>query len=409
MAVSQKVFSFPKPDPSRILTDTVERLSCANSLSSITGIVAEAARLLTGAEGATFVLREEGKCYYADENAVSPLWKGLRFPAESCVSGWSMKHKEVVVIPDIFKDPRVPVDAYKPTFVRSLCMVPIRAEDPIGAIGNYWSATDHRPTEEDIKLLQVLANSSAVALENLELREAILRRNSEKVDLVDREKELETAIHSLVHDLRNPLTTLYGYADLMQARNAGKLDEKSQGYLESMMATCDRMSQRIEKMLSLYRVTQGGIDKKDIDLSQIATHLVDQLRPRGDRPVEIVIENGLRAQADPQLIQLVLENLISNAFKYSGKKPQVRIQLGASGTTVEEVTFFVRDNGDGFESSQADRLFQPLVRLHHDSDFPGTGLGLASVARIIHMHGGSVRAEGKKSEGATFYFSLPRE
>lgn len=408
MGTSKKILSFPKPDPSRVLTDAVERLSNATSLSSITKIVAEAARLLTGAQGATFVLREEGKCYYADEDAVSPLWKGLRFPAENCVSGWSMMHKEVVLIPDIFEDPRVPVDAYRPTFVRSLCMVPIRAEDPIGAIGNYWSTTDHRPTEEEIKLLQVLANSSAVALENLELRETILRRNSEKVDMVDREKELETAIHSLVHDLRNPLTTLYGYADLMQSRNAGKLDEKSQGYLESMMATCNRMSQRIEKMLSLYRVTQGGIDKKDIDLSQIAAHLVDQLRPRGDRPVEIVIETGLRAQADPQLIHLVLENLISNAFKYAGKKPEMRIQLGAAESTREKITFFVRDNGDGFEPSQADRLFQPLVRLHHDSEFPGTGLGLASVARIIHMHGGSVRAEGKKSEGATFYFSLPR-
>src|SRR5512134_2389917 len=119
------------------LIEVVQELSLARTLEGVMAIVRSAARELTGADGATFVLRDGDLCYYADEDAIAPLWKGRRFPMSSCISGWAMLHREPAVIPDIYADPRIPIDAYRPTFVKSRVMVPIRAEEPIGAIGNY--------------------------------------------------------------------------------------------------------------------------------------------------------------------------------------------------------------------------------------------------------------------------------
>ncbi|MDQ3890854.1 MAG: HD domain-containing protein [Actinomycetota bacterium] len=154
------------------LVTVIQRLSLARSLSEIQAIVRAAARRLTGADGATFVLREGNHCYYADENAVSPLWKGQRFPIDACISGWVMVNCRPAVIEDIYADRRVPHAAYRPTFVRSLAMVPIRTLDPIGAIGNYW-ARRRRPSEQEVGLLQALADSTAVAMENVRVYEEL--------------------------------------------------------------------------------------------------------------------------------------------------------------------------------------------------------------------------------------------
>src|ERR687888_1355577 len=148
------------------LVAVVQELSLARDLATLMAIVRHAARELTGADGATFILRDGDQCYYADEDAIAPLWKGLRFPMSTCISGWAMLHRQHTVIEDIYADPRIPVAAYRPTFVKSLAMVPIRTLDPVGAIGNYWG-TKHRPTGQELELLQALADSTAVALENL--------------------------------------------------------------------------------------------------------------------------------------------------------------------------------------------------------------------------------------------------
>lgn len=394
-------------DPARVLTEAVEKLSMATSLARVTEVVAEAARELTGADGATFVLKDGEKCYYVDENAISPLWKGKRFPLEACISGWSMLRRELVVIPDIYRDSRIPVDAYQPTFVKSLCMVPIRVESPIGAIGNYWASV-HVPSEAEMKLLQVLANSSAVALENLTLKEAIQKKSSEHEAYLDREKELEMAIHSLVHDLRGPIATMLAFSEVLEMSLQEHLDDESRKYLDSLRTTGMRMSKRIERMLSLYRVAHKALEKEKLSLTLLGREVVEELRASDpSRNVEFVIAPNLRAYGDPLLMRVALENLLANAFKYSSKKPLAQIELGKFEDADGQATFFVKDNGDGFDSAQASRLFRPLSRLHKDTEFPGTGLGLVSVARIVEMHGGNVRAQGSKSEGATFYFSLP--
>ena len=150
-------------DQLKLLVETVQKLSLARELNTIISVVRTAARKLTGADGATFVLLENSQCYYADEDAISPLWKGQRFPMKACVSGWSMIHKQSVLIEDIYKDSRIPIEAYRPTFVKSLAIVPIRTIDPIGAIGTYW-ATNHCTSPEEVDLLEALANITSVSM-----------------------------------------------------------------------------------------------------------------------------------------------------------------------------------------------------------------------------------------------------
>ncbi|MBV8191232.1 MAG: sensor domain-containing diguanylate cyclase [Alphaproteobacteria bacterium] len=168
------------------LVDVVQELSLARDLPRIMEIVRHAARELTGADGATFVLRDNGKCYYAEENAIAPLWKGHRFPLEACISGWAMLNRRPAVVPDIYKDPRIPIEAYRPTFVRSLAMVPIRTVDPIGAIGNYW-AEIREPSAEQVKVLQALADVTAVSMENVEVFSNLERLVKERTAALEAE------------------------------------------------------------------------------------------------------------------------------------------------------------------------------------------------------------------------------
>lgn len=176
-----------------LLVDASAELSMARDLGAVQKCVRNLARELTGADGATFVLREGDYCYYADEDAIEPLWKGRRFPLETCISGWVMMHREGVVIEDIYQDERIPVDAYRPTFVKSLAMVPIRTRDPIGAIGNYW-ASPHTATREQVKLLRSLADLTSVAIENV-------KRVGELERLAARDRFLSEAATLLSHSL----------------------------------------------------------------------------------------------------------------------------------------------------------------------------------------------------------------
>lgn len=393
---------------SRILTTAFEKLSFAKDLNEITAIVAASARQLSGADGATFVLRDNDLCYYVDESSVSPLWKGQKFPIQNCISGWSMIHQEAVVISDIYQDNRIPHDAYRPTFVKSLCMIPIRVNNPLGVIGNYWS-NDHVPSSDEIKSLQILANSTAIALENLELKLVINTQTSEQKDLQDRTQELEMAMHTMAHDLRTPVAGMTGMAELIRLRMGNNLDSGVNDCLQAIVDTGLLAAQQIEQMLVLYRAVNGQIKKENLNLSSLAQELINMFQASlHEKPVQFYVQPNLSAYADIPLTRVVLGNLLSNALKYSAKKSKIKIDVGLYKTDPEFHTFFVRDNGDGFDQSQASKLFQPLSRLHSDLDFAGTGLGLASVAKIIKLHGGTMHAEGKPTEGATFYFSLPR-
>lgn len=199
------------------LVNVVQALSLARDLQAIMDIVRRAARELTGADGSTFVLREDDECFYAEEDAIGRLWKGLRFPLSTCISGWAMLNHEAVVVPNIFEDPRIPIAAYQPTFVRSLAMVPIRTIDPIGAIGTYWAQVYH-PTPEQVKVLQALADVTAVAMENVQVLTNLERLVKERTadlkaanDRLQREVDLrrEAEDGARRQSLTDELTGLY--------------------------------------------------------------------------------------------------------------------------------------------------------------------------------------------------------
>ncbi len=390
----------------QLLVSTVQQLSLARDMDRVMKIVRTAARQLTGADGATFVLRENDKCYYADEDAIMPLWKGSRFPMEVCISGWAMLNRKPAVIEDIYGDNRIPADAYKPTFVKSLVMVPIRTVDPIGAIGNYW-ATQRQPSESEIWLLQSLADITAVTMENVNVYAELEQRVKERtLQLEQINKELEAFSYSVSHDLRAPLRAISSYTGFLLESNGSRLDEEGHLLAQKLMDSTGRMNTLINDMLRFFRTDKKEPDHLTVDMNDMVQQVVAQLQEQEKkRTIDFTIDQLPPAQGDPTMLQQVWANLIGNAVKYTGQKEKAQVHIGAE-TNDNETIYFVKDNGAGFDMKYADKLFGVFQRLHAASEFEGTGVGLATVQRIITRHGGRVWAEAEPGEGATFYFSL---
>jgi signal transduction histidine kinase len=397
------------------LVAVVQRLSLARDLESITVLVRHAARELTQADGATFILREGNLCHYADEDAISPLWKGQRFAMNACISGWSMLNRQPVIIEDIYADARIPHDAYRPTFVKSLVMMPIRTVEPVGAIGAYW-ATRHKATQDEVNLLQALADSTSVAMEAAALFDNLENRVVERTEELNRRtaeleilnREIEAFSYSVAHDLRAPLITIDGFAQVLKETAGGSLDDASIGYLGHIQTAVARMHRLIEDLLGLSRIVRAPMAKTTVDISAMAAEIAKRLRESAPkRSGEFVIAPGLSAQGDVGLMRIVLENLLANAWKFTSKREHAHIELdtvhGAEGGPV----FRVKDNGAGFDPRYASKLFGPFQRCHSQADFPGTGIGLATVQRVVHRHGGKIWVDAQLDRGASFFFSLP--
>lgn len=403
------------------LIEVVQQLSLAGSVDAVMQIVRNAARELTGADGATFVLRDGDLCYYAEENAIAPLWKGQRFPMSACISGWVMSNCQAAVIEDIYEDERIPADAYRPTFVKSLVMVPIRTAAPIGAIGNYW-AEKCRPPREVVKVLQALADITSVTMENLQTcqdlerrvkeRTAEIENSNEKLRLINSElaflnKELETFTSAVSHDLKAPLRRITSFSEMLDRRCAEDLDEKGKDYLHRVRLSASHMNELIENLLNLSRATSAPVKKDVVDMSGLAREIASDMQQAApERQAEYKIADGIMAIGDPGLLRTALENLLGNAWKYTSKTAAAHVEFGAKQERNGRIVYFVRDNGAGFNMENVEKLFVPFQRLHSAGDFPGTGVGLTTVQRIICKHGGRIWAEGAVGAGATFYFTL---
>jgi PAS domain S-box-containing protein len=220
-------------------------------------------------------------------------------------------------------------------------------------------------------------------------------------------RELEAFSYSVAHDLRAPLRAINGYAMSLVEDLADKLDGDSKMYLERIGASAERMGQLIDALLSLARVSRTNMKREAVDLAYLARSTVAQLRA-GDpaRVVEFVVTGEARASGDAQLVRALLENLLGNAWKFTSKQAAARIEFGCEKADSRAPVFFVRDNGAGFDMAYAEKLFAPFQRLHTTDEFPGTGIGLATVHRIVERHGGRIWAEGASGAGAVFRFTL---
>jgi two-component system NtrC family sensor kinase len=236
-----------------------------------------------------------------------------------------------------------------------------------------------------------LAEARAVFVEQLE------RKNS----------ELEAFSYSVSHDLRAPLRSIDGFSQLLLDKHAGNLDAEAQEYLRFVREAAQRMGELIDDLLLLSRVGRAELRRDRIDLSSIARVVAEELEKNDpDRQVILCIQDQLLAEADSRLMRVAFENLIGNAWKFTVKVSEPRIEVGAN-QTGEDTVFFVRDNGAGFDMQHAENLFRPFQRLHSESDFPGTGIGLATVHRIIDRHGGRIWAESAVGQGTSLYFTIP--
>lgn len=219
-------------------------------------------------------------------------------------------------------------------------------------------------------------------------------------------KELEQFAYSVSHDLRAPLRSINGFSQALLEDYHDKLDAEGQGFLARVRAASQRMGELIDDLLRLSRVTRQEMRLEEVDVSAIAHSLADDMAAASPgRKVEARIQPGMKARGDSQLLRVVLQNLLDNAWKFTGKTPSARVEVGSVQKEGRDV-FFVRDNGAGFDMAYGNKLFAPFQRLHTESEFPGTGIGLATVQRIIYRHGGSVWAEGGVNQGAVFYFTL---
>ncbi|MDB5257574.1 MAG: sensor signal transduction histidine kinase [Chitinophagaceae bacterium] len=387
----------------------VQELSMARDLNTVMAIVRSAARELTGADGATFILREGDQCFYADEEAIGPLWKGLRFPIEDCISGWSMIHREQVVIEDITLDARIPQEAYKPTFVKSLVMVPIRTIDPIGAIGNYWGH-HHKATAEEVMLLQSLADITAVSLENIKLYNELEQRVAARTQqLEEANKEMDAFSYSISHDLRAPLRSIQLYTDMLETDYADQLDEGGKKLLSKLLSKTQNMEKLIKELLEFFRMGKKELIYQKVSMSKMVKDLLATIKEEEKtREIEFIVHPLPDAAADSMLIKQVWINLISNAVKYTKYKEKTIIEISAE-ERAKTIVYCVKDNGVGFDMHYADKLFKIFQRLHSQEKFEGTGIGLSFVQRIIKKHRGKVWAEAKEEQGASFFFELSKE
>jgi PAS domain S-box-containing protein len=232
------------------------------------------------------------------------------------------------------------------------------------------------------------------------------RRVAERTaELAAANAELEAFCYSVSHDLRAPLRAIDGFSQALLEDCASDLDADGRNYLTRVRAASKRMGELIDDLLALSRVSRGEMRRARVDLSALAERVVSQLRlAHPGRDVDVVIEPGLTAEADPNLVRVALENLLGNAWKYTGKNPRARVEFGRAAGG--EAAYYVRDDGAGFDPAYADKLFQPFQRLHRPDEFEGHGIGLATVQRIVRRHGGRAWADGTVGRGATFYFTL---
>jgi light-regulated signal transduction histidine kinase (bacteriophytochrome) len=280
----------------------------------------------------------------------------------------------------------------------------------------------------EIEFVSQIANHLGVALQHAELMAELRAEVSERqqaeqavqtlnqglqqaiVNLQVVNQELESFSYSVSHDLRAPLRSIDGFSQALLEDCHDQLDVAGQDYLQRIRSATQRMGTLIDDLLNLSLITRSEMKRESVNLSSLAVKITAELQQsQPERQIDLSIQPELVAQGDTRLLQVLLVNLFSNAWKFTSKHSQAHIEFGSLATETDAPVYFVRDDGAGFDMTFANKLFGPFQRLHKIHDFPGNGIGLATVQRIAHRHGGKAWAEGAVEQGATFYFTLKSE
>jgi PAS domain S-box-containing protein len=274
-------------------------------------------------------------------------------------------------------------------FPAEISLTWIETPDGIVALGAVRDITDRRHQEDETRQARAQAERSAAELQ-------------------DAYRELQSFSYAVAHDLRAPLRAIDGFSQALLEDYSSVLDEDGQGYLERVRKNVHRMSGMIDALLDLSRLVRSTFDPTHVNLSWLVEDALAALRDaEPDREVDAVVQRGLLARGDRGLLVILINNLVSNAWKFTASRPGARIEFGV-GDKDGVPEFFVRDDGVGFDGRYADKLFTPFQRLHGPEEFAGSGIGLATAERIVRRHGGRIRAEGAVNRGATVYFTLGR-
>ena len=261
------------------------------------------------------------------------------------------------------------------------------------------------------KMLEDKSRELYLSRESLQSANSLLKRQTQELERMNSQlgaanKELEAFSYSVSHDLRAPLRTMDGFSQLILEKYPDKMDDQGKHYLERIRAGCTRMSQLIQDMLTLSRLSRCELRYDEVNLSGLAKLVTTELSESDHtRTVEFLITDGLTAYGSKDLLHIVLENLLGNAWKFTSKHPHGKIEFGLMERDGERA-YYVRDDGAGFDMAHVEQLFGVFQRLHRATEFSGTGIGLASVQRIIHRHKGRIWAEGEVERGAAFYFTI---
>jgi PAS domain S-box-containing protein len=300
----------------------------------------------------------------------------------------------------------------------SAMLVPLKARDKVMAVVNLFASEPRQPySEADLALAQELAQRAAVAIDNARHYQEAKRLNEElearvkarTAELEASNKELEAFSYRVSHDLRSPLRSVNGFCHLLLEDYGERLEPGAREYVQRCLDATERMSEVLEALLSLSRVARNALEEEAVDLSELAREIVRELQASAPkRHAEVTVMPGCSAWGDKKLLELALQNLLENAWKFSAKAPKTVIRFGRQ-ADAEVPTFFVEDNGAGFDMHYARELFTPFKRLHTVEEFSGSGIGLATVQRIVERHGGRIWAESEPGSGARFYFSLPKQ
>jgi len=403
----------------RVLEDLARGRPLADVLHALARFME---RHSNGMLASILVLDDEGRLRHGAAPSLPPDYNqaidGLEPGAAVGSCGTAAYRGERVVVEDTFASPlweewRDVARAYS---LRACWSTPIRGSDGavLGTFALYYREP-RAPTPRDLELIDVATHLAGLAIERArsdarlrELNAKLERRVAERTrQLIAANQELEAFSYRVAHDLRAPLRGMRALAADALEDHASELSDDVLTNLRSIDAAAEQMGNLIQDILALSMATHREVAREPVDVTALARLVAADLRRReAERRVDIHIQEGLRAHADPRLLRIALENLLGNAWKFTRESPLPRIEV-ASETQDGRTVFVVRDNGTGFDMARADRLFQAFERLHTGSRFEGTGIGLATVRRIVEQHGGRIWADAAPGKGAAFFFTLP--